>query len=137
MKKLLLLLPFLLMLVSCEEQQYSELKWEKAKCMQLSYVPQNIIRGGLQPGMNWDGDLVIHVVPDQVTPEQWCVVLKCLNHGKTFAFDNKDLYQNITPGQLLELGYVEEYMVDVKKNTKRFIDYHTREIKVNTNIIRR
>ena len=137
MKRLLLVLPFLLLLVSCEEQKFSEMKWERATCIQLSYVPSTVIEGGIHPGMSMSGKLCFTVTPDQTTAERWCVVLKCSDHGKTFAFDNKDLYENITPGQTIELGYVEEYMVNVKKKTQRLVDLHTKEIRVSTKVIQR
>lgn len=115
--KTLLFIPVLLMLAGCNRNHESELKTEKAEVLQLAFIPSTF---GIAPGISSKGNVVVSAVS---TDEVWAVVVRCIDHGKTFSLRGKEIYNQCRVGQIVTLEYVE--YTDAKGN---IVDYETKRV---------
>lgn len=126
MKKLLVIL-LCLTIVGCGKIEYSEVKQEIAEVITMNYIP-SYSDCDLAPGMTTNGDMTFSL-HNSYQPEKWVVVLRCSEHNKTFALQNKDLFNKVKVGNVVTLNYVDEIWTDDKGNSS-VTNQHTRSIEI-------
>jgi hypothetical protein len=127
-KMCLILAALALVVGGCERTYESALKTEKARVVQLAYVPAS--RGtGSGSGMSSSGNFVVTSTTVNI-PEVYAVVFKCEDHGHVFSLTGKDIYSHAIVGEEVTLEYVEV----IKENSKKeqtVVDYRTKRVLFN------
>jgi len=133
MKKLILIL-CLLVITGCGKIEYSGIKQEQAEVITMNYIPE-FSDCDLAPGMTTNGDLTFSL-HSTYQAEKWIVVMRCSEHNKTFAIQNKELFNKVKVGSILTLNYYDEIYTDDKGNSS-VTRQHTKSIEVGNETVQR
>jgi len=118
-----------LVVAGCGKVEYSTIKQETAEVITMNFIP-SYSDCDLAPGMTTNGDMTFSL-HSSYQPEKWIVVLRCSEHNKTFALQNKELFNKVKVGNVVTLNYVDEIWTDDKGNLMS-TDQHTKSIEVSS-----
>lgn len=101
-------------LVGCTRTHDGPVKEERATVLQMAYAPATDSSG---TGITSSGKVAF---VSSYAPEVWAVVLRCHEHGRTFALRGKDLYDRCATGMVVRLRYVE-----ILDDQEQVVDFRT------------
>jgi hypothetical protein len=113
--------------IGCDKYSTTGEKTETATVVTLSYTPKATGSGTAIGPTFTGGKLGISISSVSVTtPEVWGVILRCSDHKKTFCLNSKAMFEQVKPGDVVQLIYVDDIVTLEATGETKIRDSHTR-----------